>query len=74
MNDCIEGARMSLTGSIIDIDFHRQFYQLANMLDEVFEKESRYNLFQIISFDYLQRTSRILEKSLLLSLKNLMVK
>jgi hypothetical protein len=46
VNDCMDGARMSLTGSIIDIDFHRQFYQLANILDEVFEKESGYNLFR----------------------------
>lgn len=46
VNDSMDGARMSLTGSIIDIDFYRQFYQLANILDEVFEKESGYNLFQ----------------------------
>ena len=40
VNDCTDGARMPLTGSIIDVDFHRQFYQLVNILDEVFEKES----------------------------------
>src|SRR5919109_1990886 len=42
----IDGARMSLTGSIIDIDFDREFYELSNILDEVFEKETGYNLFQ----------------------------
>jgi hypothetical protein len=47
-----EGTRMSLTGSIIDVDFDdRDFEELSNILDEMFEKESRdgpvyYNLFQ----------------------------
>jgi hypothetical protein len=48
-----EGTRMSLTGSIIDVDFDdRDFEQLSNILDEMFEKDSRssspfyYNLFQ----------------------------
>jgi cation transport regulator ChaB len=42
----MDGARMSLTGSIIDIDFDRELDELSNILDEVFEKESGYNLFQ----------------------------
>jgi hypothetical protein len=42
----MNGARMSLTGSIIDIDFDRELDELSNILDEVFEKESGYNLFQ----------------------------
>ena len=44
----LEGARMSLTGSIIDVDFHEgEFEELSHMLDEIFEKEnSGYNLFQ----------------------------
>ncbi|HZB99283.1 MAG TPA: hypothetical protein VE226_04660 [Nitrososphaeraceae archaeon] len=42
----MNGARMSLTGSIIDIDFDRELNELSNILDEVFEKESGYNLFQ----------------------------
>ena len=47
-----EGTRMSLTGSIIDVDFNdRDFEQLSNILDEMFEKDGRsspfyYNLFQ----------------------------
>jgi hypothetical protein len=45
----LDGARMSLTGSIIDvaIDFNdTEFDQIFNMLDEVFENESSgYNLF-----------------------------
>jgi hypothetical protein len=47
-----EGTRMSLTGSIIDVDFDdRDFEQLSNILDEMFEKDGRsspfyYNLFQ----------------------------
>ena len=43
----LEGARMSLTGSIIDIDFDdREFDEVFNMLDEVFENENgSYNLF-----------------------------
>jgi hypothetical protein len=42
-----EGARMSLTGSIIDIDFNdREFDEIFSMLDEVFENENgSYNLF-----------------------------
>jgi hypothetical protein len=41
------GARLSLISSIIDIDFDdREFDELSNILDEVFEKEtSSYNLF-----------------------------
>jgi hypothetical protein len=42
----IDSARMSLTGSIIDIDFDRELDELSNILDEVFEKETGYNLFQ----------------------------
>ena len=44
----LEGARMSLTGSIIDVDFDEgEFEELSHMLDEIFEKEnSGYNLFQ----------------------------
>ena len=47
-----EGTRMSLTGSIIDVDFDdRDFEQLSNILDEMFEKDGRsspfyYNVFQ----------------------------
>jgi hypothetical protein len=47
-----EGTRMSLTGSIIDVDFDdRDFEELSNILDEMFEKISRnspiyYDLFQ----------------------------
>src|SRR5919107_2467894 len=48
-----EGTRMSLTGSIIDVDFDdRDFEQLSNILDEMIEKDGRssspfyYNLFQ----------------------------
>ena len=44
-------ARMSLTGSIIDIDFQKEnndndSESLASVLDEFFEQDSRYNLFQ----------------------------
>ncbi len=48
INYSFEGARMSLTGSIIDVDFFndQEFDELSNILDEVFEKESGYNLFQ----------------------------
>jgi hypothetical protein len=44
----IEGARMSLTGSIIDIDFNdKEFDEIFDMLDEVFENDSgSYNLIQ----------------------------
>jgi hypothetical protein len=48
----LEGARMSLTGSIIDVDFDdRDFDELSDILDEMFEKETSnspvyYNLFQ----------------------------
>jgi hypothetical protein len=42
----MNGARMSLTGSIIDIDFDRELNELSNILEEVFEKETGYNLFQ----------------------------
>jgi hypothetical protein len=44
-------AKMSLTGSIIDIDFQKENNDndndaLASILDEIFEQDSRYNLFQ----------------------------
>src|SRR5918999_6002196 len=44
-------AKMSLTGSIIDIDFQKENNDndndaLATILDEFFEQDSRYNLFQ----------------------------
>jgi len=44
-------AKMSLTGSIIDIDFQKENNEndndaLASVLDEFFEQDSRYNLFQ----------------------------
>jgi hypothetical protein len=42
-------AKMSLTGSIIDIDFQKESDDddiLANILDEFFEQENRYSLFQ----------------------------
>ena len=45
----IEGARMSLTGSIIDVDFNEsKFDQFSFILDEIFEKETnhKYSLFQ----------------------------
>jgi hypothetical protein len=47
-----EGTRMSLTGSIIDVDFDdTDFEQLSNILDEMIEKDNQsspfyYNLFQ----------------------------
>ena len=48
INDRIGGARMSLTGSIIDVDFEdREFDEISNILDEFFENESgSYNIFQ----------------------------
>jgi hypothetical protein len=48
----LEGVRMSLTGSIIDVDFNdRDFDELSDILDEMFEKEISsspvyYNVFQ----------------------------
>ncbi|MGC2570656.1 MAG: hypothetical protein WA364_04020 [Candidatus Nitrosopolaris sp.] len=45
----IEGARMSLTGSVIDIDFNEsRFDQLSDIFDELFEKQinHNYNVFQ----------------------------
>ena len=45
----VEGVRMSLTGSIIDVDFNEsKFDQFSFILDEIFEKETNhnYNLFQ----------------------------
>ena len=45
----LEGARISLTGSIIDVDFDddSEFDKLSSMLDEIFNKESSgYNVFQ----------------------------
>lgn len=49
LNNRLEGARMSLTGSIIDIGFiDKEFDEIFNMLDEVFENESsgNFNLIQ----------------------------
>src|SRR5215471_4821459 len=45
----IEGVRMSLIGSIMDVDFNEsEFDQLSHLLDEIFDKRSNfsYNLFQ----------------------------
>jgi hypothetical protein len=45
----IEGARMSLTGSVIDIDFNEsRFDQLSDIFDELLEKQinHNYNVFQ----------------------------
>jgi hypothetical protein len=45
----VEGVRMSLTGSIIDVDFNEsKFDQFSFILDEIFDKETNhnYNLFQ----------------------------
>ena len=41
-------AKMSLTGSIIDIDFQKENDDntLTHILDEVFDQENQYNLFQ----------------------------
>ena len=44
-----EGVRMSLTGSMMDIDFNEsKFERLSNIFDELFEKEisNNYNVFQ----------------------------
>jgi hypothetical protein len=48
INDRTGGARMSLTGSIIDVDFEdREFDEISNILEEFFENESgSYNIFQ----------------------------
>ena len=48
INDRLGGARMSLTGSIIDVDFgDREFDEISNILEEFFENESgSYNIFQ----------------------------
>jgi len=48
INYSLQGARLSLTGSIIDVDFEdRAFDEISNILDEFFEKESgSYNIFQ----------------------------
>jgi hypothetical protein len=48
INYSLQGARMSLTGSIIDVDFEdRGFDEISNILDEFLEKESsNYNIFQ----------------------------
>jgi hypothetical protein len=48
INDRLSGARMSLTGSIIDVDFEdREFDEISNILEEFFENESgSYNIFQ----------------------------
>jgi hypothetical protein len=48
INYSLQGARMSLTGSIIDVDFEdRGFDEIYDILDEFFEKESdSYNIFQ----------------------------
>ena len=45
----VEGVRMSLTGSMMDVDFNElKFDQFSVILDEIFEKETNlnYNLFQ----------------------------
>ena len=45
----VEDVRMSLTGSIMDVDFNEsKFDQFSFILDEIFEKETNhnYNLFQ----------------------------
>ena len=45
----IEGVRMSLTGSMMDIDFNEsKFERLSDIFDEIFDKEisHNYNLFQ----------------------------
>jgi hypothetical protein len=45
----VEDVRMSLTGSIIDVDFNEStFDQFSFILDEIFDKETshKYNLFQ----------------------------
>jgi hypothetical protein len=47
LSKTIAKAKMSLTGSIIDLNFQKeQEADFANILDEFFEQESRYNLFQ----------------------------
>ncbi|MFL6458834.1 MAG: hypothetical protein ACJ71G_17940 [Nitrososphaeraceae archaeon] len=48
INYSLQGARLSLTGSIIDVDFEdRAFDEISNILDEFFEKESgSYSIFQ----------------------------
>src|ERR687887_1406906 len=39
INYSLQGARMSLTGSIIDVDFEdREFGEISNILDEFLEK------------------------------------
>jgi hypothetical protein len=57
----IEGARMSLTGSVIDIDFNEsRFDQLSDIFNELFEKEisHNYNVFQT------DRQSRLLTEDI----------
>src|SRR5919197_1464644 len=51
INYSLQGARMSLTGSIIDVDFEdRGFDEISNILDEFFEKESgSYNVLFLVS-------------------------
>lgn len=40
-------ARMSLTGSVIDVDFQKEpLAELFSVFDEFFEQEGRYNVFQ----------------------------
>ena len=54
-------AKMSLTGSIIDIDFQKDNEDddtLSNILDEFFEQENRYNLFQTDSHFTLWKNKR----------------
>ena len=60
-----EGTRMSLTGSIIDVDFDdRDFEQLSNILDEMIEKDTKAAPYIIIffklinSFDYSPKMSQ----------------
>jgi hypothetical protein len=48
-NPIVEDVRMSLTGSIIDVDFNEsKFDQFSFILEEIFQKETshKYNLFQ----------------------------
>jgi hypothetical protein len=39
-------AKMSLTGSMIDVDFQRESDEVANMLEDFFNQETGYSLFQ----------------------------
>src|SRR6185312_11473526 len=39
-----KGARMSLTGNIIDVDFEKEFDEISGMLDQLFDKN--FSVFQ----------------------------